>query len=114
LTSNNNDSINKPNCIDPEGCLFCDNYRIHVDETDIRKLLSCRYCIEKTAHLIGSLEEQHATLQPILARIDSIVAKLKQYNEPLVTKILSEVEEGELDVYWARKLEMFMELDWII
>ena len=113
FTSNNDDSINKPNCIDPEGCLFCDNYRIHVDETDIRKLLSCRYCIEKTAHLIGGLEEQHATIKPILERIDLIVAKLKEYNELLVDKIMSEVEEGELDVYWEKKLEMFMELDWI-
>lgn len=113
LTLNNDDLVNKPNCIDPEGCLFCDKYRIHVDETDIRKLLSCRYCIEKTAHLIGSLEEQLATLQPILSRIDLILDKLKEYNEQLVTKILSEVEEGELDDYWARKLEMFMELDWL-
>lgn len=35
------------NCYTPEGCLFCDKYRIHVDATDIRKSLSCRYCIEK-------------------------------------------------------------------
>ncbi|ENU20730.1 hypothetical protein F994_00963 [Acinetobacter bohemicus ANC 3994] len=113
LALNNEDSINKPNCIDPEGCLFCDKYRIHVDETDIRKLISCRYCIEKTAHIIGSLEEQRATLRPILSRIDLILDKLKEYNEQLVTKILLEVEEGELDDYWARKLEMFMELEWI-
>lgn len=114
LALNNEDSIIKPNCINPEGCLFCDKYRIHVDETDIRKLLSCRFCIEKTAHLIGGLEEQFATLRPILSRIDFILDKLKEYNEKLVTKIMLEVEEGELDDYWARKLEMFMELEWII
>ena len=109
-----NDSINTPNCINPEGCLFCENYRIHVDETDIRKLLSCRYCIEKTAHLIGNLEEQDLITKPIFERINLIIAHVKTNNEPLVNKIMSEVEEGELDIYWARKLEMFMELDWII
>lgn len=111
--SNKNDSINKPNCIDPEGCLFCDKFRIHIDAIDIRKLLSCRYCIEQTAYLIGSMEEQHATIKPIVDRIDLILNSLKEHNPSLVEQITSEVEEGELDVYWAKKLEMFMELGWI-
>lgn len=109
-----NNSINTPNCINPEGCLFCENYKIHVDETDIRKLLSCQYCIEKTVHLIGNLEEQNLVTKPIFERINLIISHVKKNNEQLVNKIMSEVEDGELDVYWARKLEMFMELDWII
>ena len=103
----------KPDCVEPEGCLFCDKYRIHVDEIDIRKLLSCRYCIEKTAHLIGSIEDQNLTVKPIIDRINSILSDLKKYNLTLVERISSEVEEGELDTYWARKLEMFIELDLI-
>ena len=103
----------KPDCVEPEGCLFCDKYRIHVDEIDIRKLLSCRYCIEKTAYLIGSIEDQNLTVKPIIDRINSILSDLKKYNLTLVERISSEVEEGELDTYWARKLEMFIELDLI-
>ncbi len=69
---------------------------LHVDETDIRKLLSCRYCIEKTAHLIGNLEEQDLITKPIFERINLIIAHVKKNNEPLVNKIMSEVEEGNL------------------
>ena len=107
------DLLNQPNCIDPEGCLFCDNYKLHVDEIDIRKILSCRYFIEKTAHFIGNLEEQNRVISPILERINLIESQLKKHNKFLVKKIMTEIEEGELDIYWARKLEMFMELDLI-
>lgn len=110
----NNGSEVSVNCHTPEGCLFCDKYRIHVDATDIRKLLSCRYCIEKTAYLSGGMELQHITIQPIIDRIDLILDKLKDYDAELVKKIMSEIEEGELDFYWAKKLEMFMELEWIV
>ncbi|MFW2090914.1 hypothetical protein ACG93V_17390 [Acinetobacter baumannii] len=60
------------------------------------------------------MEEQDLITKPIFERINLIIAHVKKNNEPLVNKIMSEVEEGELDIYWARKLEMFMELDWII
>ncbi|WP_333668605.1 hypothetical protein [Acinetobacter guillouiae] len=113
LTTNKNNQLSKPNCVDPEGCLFCENYKIHIDEIDIRKLLSCRYCIKKTAHLIGNLEDQQTILNPILERIDLILTQLKKHNIFLVEKIMYEVEEGELDIYWERKLEMFLELDFI-
>lgn len=113
LTTNKNNQLSKPNCVDPEGCLFCENYKIHIDEIDIRKLLSCRYCIKKTAHLIGNLEDQQTILNPILERIDLMLTQLKKHNKFLVEKIMYEVEEGELDIYWERKLEMFLELDLI-
>lgn len=113
-SSLNNDLEVSVNCYTPEGCLFCDKYRIHVDATDIRKLLSCRYCIEKTAYLVGGIELQHITIQPIIDRIDLILDKLKDYDAELVERIMSEIEEGELDFYWAKKLEMFMELELIV
>ena len=63
--------------------------------------------------MIGSIEDQNLTVKPIIDRINSILSDLKKYNLTLVERISSEVEEGELDTYWARKLEMFIELDFI-
>ena len=63
--------------------------------------------------MIGSIEDQNLTVKPIIDRINSILSDLKKYNLTLVERISSEVEEGELDTYWARKLEMFIELDLI-
>lgn len=103
------------NCIEPEGCLFCDKFRIHVDEVDIRKLLSCRYCVRKTAHLAGDQEIFQNLIQPILNRIEDIINEITKYNKDLLEKIRHEVDEqGELESYWRRKLEMFMELGVIL
>lgn len=103
------------NCIEPEGCLFCDKFKIHIDEVDIRKLLSCRYCVRKTAHLTGDQEIHEQLIQPILNRIEVIVTEIAKRNKDLLEKIRYEVdEEGELESYWRRKLEMFMELGVVI
>ena len=103
------------NCIEPEGCLFCDKFRIHVDEIDIRKLLSCRYCVSKTAHLAGDQEMYQKLINPILNRIEVIITEIAKHNKDLLEKIRYEVdEEGELESYWRRKLEMFMELGVVI
>lgn len=37
-----NESIESPNCSNPSTCLFCENYVLHTDDVDIRKLLSLR------------------------------------------------------------------------
>ncbi|BAV12708.1 conserved hypothetical protein [Moraxella osloensis] len=105
---------NKPNCMEPQNCVFCDKFKLHVDTQDIRKLLSCRYYINKIIHLTGDINYQKKAIHPILERIDIILEKLKTYNGELFEKISRQVEEGELDIYWARKLEMFLELNWIV
>lgn len=103
------------NCIEPEGCLFCDKFKIHVDEIDIRKLLSCRYCVKKIAHLSGDQETHKNLIQSILDRIDIFITEIKKHNNDLLEKITYEVdEEGELDNYWRRKLEMLTELGFVI
>mgnify|MGYP003607632798 CR=1 FL=1 len=103
------------NCVEPEGCLFCDKFKIHVDEIDIRKLLSCRYCVKKIAPLTSDQNTYENLIQPILNRIDVFVTEIKKRNNDLLEKIQYEVdEEGELETYWRRKLEMFMELGVVI
>lgn len=101
-----------PDCKGAEGCLFCDKYRVHADETDIRKVLSVRYCIKKTSRLAESHGQYGQMFVRLLQRVDSILFELKRHNLGVVERIEKEVEiDGELDAFWSAKLETLMELE---
>ncbi len=101
-----------PNCKSIEGCLFCDKYRVHADEVDVRKVLSARYYIQKASRLANSHEQYIRLFFATLQRIDFILGELKRRIPELVEKMVLEVDiGGELDVFWSGKLEMLMELD---
>jgi hypothetical protein len=96
-----------PSCNTPEvGCLFCDKCKVHADEIDVRKLLSCRYCLTRTSHLAGF----HAMSAPLINRIQLILDEVHKRDALLVSKITQEVTEGELDPYWAAKYDMLLRL----
>lgn len=99
-----------PDCSAAEGCLFCDKYRVHVDEKDVRKLLSCRYCLQKTARMAESEEQYRVVFVPVFSRIDAFLKEIRRHDAPLVSRIAREVERGELDSYWATKLETLIGL----
>ncbi len=97
----------QPNCRTPEvGCLFCDKFKVHADEVDVRKLLSCRYCLTRTSHLAGF----HAMAEPLTRRIDDILKAVSSRDEQLASRIALEVEQGDLDPYWAAKYDMLLRL----
>lgn len=100
-----------PDCKAPEGCLFCDKYKIHADEKDTRKLLSCRYCILQTSHLVVSEEHFQLLFGPIISRIDFLLKAIDTREPGLVARIEQEVAEGDLDPYWSSKLEMLIDLE---
>lgn len=105
-----------PNCRNPEGCFFCDRYRVHADEQDTRKLVSCRYCIQRTAPLASSVEHFDEVFGAVLARINQLLMEIAQRaTDPLmVQRVERSVEEdGELDSYWLAKLELLVQLDLI-
>lgn len=102
------------NCHDPEGCLFCDKFRVHVNERDTRKLLSCHYCLQRSSHLVTSEEQYQSMFVPIFQRIEEIVQEIRLRDEGMVARIESEIEAGDLDTFWANKLEMLVELELVI
>jgi hypothetical protein len=105
----------KPDCKGPEGCLFCDKFKVHADEKDTRKLFSCRYVLRQTAPMMGSEERLQSLLGPFFERIQTIIAEVAQRDSTMVAKIAAEVDDdGELDPYWARKLEMLMALGVVV
>lgn len=102
----------KPDCRTPEGCLFCNKFKVHADERDTRKLLSCRYCLLLTAPLAASQEQFERLFSPILERIQAILDEIDVREPGMVSRIKVEVEEeGELDPYWAGKMEMLITLE---
>ncbi|WP_444997901.1 hypothetical protein [Aliikangiella sp. IMCC44359] len=103
-----------PDCRKGEGCLFCKHYGVHADEKDIRKLFSCKLCIESASHLSGTFEDYLIMFGAVLNRIDALLElfeKLSQGHKELVERIKSEVfEDGELDSYWELKYEQLLNL----
>ena len=103
-----------PDCHHAEGCFFCDKFAVHADEQDVRKLASCLHCIGRTTHLSESKEHHEAIYGPVIKRIETIlhyVADLSDTKGAMVIRVRAEVEEdGELDPYWARKLDFLIDL----
>lgn len=101
----------EPDCDRAEGCLFCEKFKVHADETDTRKLFSCRYAINLTSPLSNSDEEFNELFGPILERIDGLLSEISTRDAAMVERIKEEVnEDGDLDPYWAGKVEMLMTL----
>lgn len=101
-----------PDCKGPEGCLFCDKLKVHADEQDTRKTVELPL-LPATDVAVGS---QRGTIPDafgsIFDRIHEILAEIDQREAGMVERIRRQVEEmGELDTYWASKLEMLIELE---
>lgn len=99
----------EPDCNSPEGCLFCEKFKVHADEEDARKLLSCRYVINMMSPSGGSYEDFEILLRPTLTRIDMILSEISERDADLVLRVSREVEEfGELSSYWSSKAQMLL------
>ena len=101
-------------CGNHEGCFFCNKYRVHVDEADIRKLLSVKYLIIQSQNLAASQEHFDSVYKPVLTRIEDLLGHIGD-KEPncltLIESVREEVFEQELlSEYWYRKLELLDEL----
>ena len=104
------DSPKKPDCGNPEGCLFCDKFKVHADEHDTRKLLSCRHCIRIVSSTEGD-ERVQMVFRPVVERIDELLTEISGRDGDMVRRVEHEVdEEGELTPYWAQKMEVLIEL----
>ncbi|TFW10423.1 hypothetical protein E4K72_00915 [Oxalobacteraceae bacterium OM1] len=100
-----------PDCHHGEGCLFCDKFRVHADEIDIRKLLSARYCIRLLAQHERSIEDSERMFGAILRAIDAYIEQIKSVCDAMVERLTHEVEiDGELDSFWSAKFHTLLAL----
>lgn len=101
----------RPDCKSTEGCLFCDKHKLLADATDVRKLISCRHCVRLTANRGASFEDYDQTFGSVLRRIDFLLDEVRRHNSDLVAHIETDVDvHGNLDAFWAGKLELLLEL----
>lgn len=98
-------------CNVTEGCLFCDKFRVHADEQDVRKLFSARHCIRVAAQYSENMEEHERVFGRVIKRIDNILSEIKQRDANLVASIERDVDEdGNLDSFWSAKLDTLVAL----
>ena len=95
-----------PDCSKVEGCFFCDNYRLHADEEDMKKLMSCRRVLQYIVPLNGDSIRAERAYTAVVDRIDSLLGELKRRRPQPFETVRMEVEErGQLTRYWANKLQ---------
>jgi len=101
----------QPDCRSTEGCLFCDQYRVHADAADVRKLLSCRHCVRLVSGRADSIEQYDSSFGAVLRRVDFLLDELRKRDAALVHQIEQDVDiEGNLDAFWSTKLDQLYEL----
>lgn len=104
----------QPDCKNPEGCLFCDKFKVHADAVDTRKLVSYQYCLRQVSNLIGREDRTQRLLDATFNRIEVFLGEISKRDINMVQRVIFEVnEQGELDNYWKKKLEMLIELELI-
>ncbi len=100
----------KPDCGSKEGCLFCEQYRVHADERDVRKLLSYLYFIQEAELTLSQTQHFEMYFKPVVDRIEQILNYIKEISEnheKMVVKLEEEVlEEGELSDFFERELAL--------
>lgn len=95
-----------PDCSKVEGCFFCDNYRLHADAVDMRKLMSCRRVLKYIVPLDGDSVRAERVYTAVVGRIDALLAELKRRQPHAYETVREDIEErGQLTRYWAGKLQ---------
>jgi len=101
----------QPDCRSTEGCLFCDQYRVHADAADVRKLLSCRHCVRLVSGRADSIEQYDRSFGSVLRRVDFLLDELRKRDAALFDQLEQDVDiEGNLDAFWSTKLDQLYEL----
>jgi len=101
----------EPDCNSPYGCLFCENYQVHSDETDVFKLTSFQYVVDairRNAPVISFSEE---TFKDLAVRIEVILDAIAQKSESarqLVEGVRRKVFDlGILTPFWEQRLQRY-------
>lgn len=93
------------NCDYNEGCLFCRNFGLHLDKTDLQKLYSLKYVINECKYIAKDENHFMSIYGNVLKRINSIE------NEIINTNKLSKIElkKYEDDVFYNENLHPYWE-----
>ena len=96
----------QPDCSKVEGCFFCDNYRLHADKEDMKKLMSARQVLKRISPLNGDSIRAERVYTAVVDRIDALLKELRRREPKSFETVRVDVEEhGQLTRYWANKLQ---------
>lgn len=96
----------EPDCKKTEGCFFCDKFRVHADQEDSVKLMSCRSVLERLAPGLGDSGAAERVYLFVVDRISALLAEIKRINpEAHESARVAVLEEQRLSRYWASKLQ---------
>lgn len=105
-SSTDSSAVVAPDCSKVEGCFFCDNYRLHADAEDMRKLMSCRRVLKYIVPLNGDSVRAGRVYTAVVDRIDALLRELQRRQPQAYETVRVDVEErGQLTRYWAGKLQ---------
>jgi hypothetical protein len=101
-----------PDCTSIEGCLFCDKYKVHPDENDTRKLLSCKRCLILSSQASSDPMGFDRAFEAYMTRINWLLKELKtRLGDTAFLEIEQDVNEyGNLSAFWEAKLVQLQEL----
>jgi len=97
--------LETPNCSNPSSCLFCENYVVHSDQEDIRKLMS----LKKILNISGNTNETLVIIKRINEILKILLDKYPDKRDDFIN-IANSVELGEFDEYWEDHLNLLLEL----
>lgn len=96
----------KPDCMKMEGCFFCEQFRVHADEKDLHKLLSCQHVLMKIGHLQGESAHADRVYESVLVRVESLLREIQQIlSSDAFRRIEADIAAGNLTRYWAAKVQ---------
>ncbi|SDU32717.1 hypothetical protein SAMN05216237_4311 [Pseudomonas yamanorum] len=106
----------KPDCKNMIGCLFCKNYAVDPSAEGIKKLASMRYFIneiEQATHSDVHFETLYQSTKMAISQLIKSIGAISPEKKALVSKVESEVNDGQLTEYWNAKLSLFIDLGFI-
>ena len=105
LNSGFTDDLEKPNCSNPSSCLFCENYVVHSDEEDIRKLMS----LKKILTMSDKTDEALIITNRINEISRTLLDKYPE-TENIFIDVAESANNGQFDEYWRDHLNLLLEL----
>lgn len=103
-----------PDCRNFVGCIYCDKFRLHVDEVSIRKLFSMRFITAERITSCTDMEQFQSLHGGALQRIDTLITDLillKPEAKDCIEQIKNEVEQDlKLHPYWETLYSRLLKL----
>ena len=100
--------LDPPHCSNAISCLFCENYVVHTDEEDIRKLLSAKKVFEM-ANSPLNVESIYTVLQKI-NEIFTLIKVNYPDKENQIIEISKEINQGKLTDFFGTMMNLLTDL----